>query len=645
MIVYGDAHFSLGADSFLEEIRKTLECTSADSLEALRSLLIQIGQLEQGLADAALSSSFPNPAVLIQARDLTDLAAGAFVSAWVKTSTTPTPISESWQFLSSLSEKLDSLKLPGNLSLTVNLPEGFEIHALYPEQYCVSVWKWARDYPGDEPIVVLGIRSIGTTLSAVAVTMLRMLGREALRITARPDGNPLQRRIELPPLPQPDFRHALVIDEWPGASDSSMAAAVVALRDAGLKSIFCFPGHEEETGAAASETLRQIWAETPRYFTRVDELKWNRLSLLENLSKKTSSLLLSGEEAATGAPGTSELQAPWRFIYGHAVQSLFGVSPDHRLPDSFDLIQDCSGGNWRQFAFRSEDDWPAVTPRRERIKFRCSDHEGHSVLWKFLGLGSRRATVTGWEHSRARMARLAAKGFTVKPLGAFQGFLALPWIEGTRLTRAHGIDSHLLRCIGEYILASAEPPLPSAEKNSSVLRLAEMLFNNTREAFGESSAGQTRRWARLALATDIRASAGDGHLAPHEWILPDALPSKSPSNILKLDCEGHSFDPTIIGPQPLYWDLAGAMVEWDLDYTAAAPLFAAIRHAGLEIVFEALKFYELAYAAFQMGSMSLTLSQTPESAERRRIQSAFFYYQGKLATGLKIEALVPGSGR
>lgn len=645
MIVFGDPQFCQEAEAFSRDLRELLEGIQPNSIESLRSLLIQLGQLEQALADAAVASQSNALETLSDSRELTDLAALAFCSAWLNCSGTPIPAFDSTNALHQLAQKLADLSLPKEFPLTIKTPEGFEFYALYPEQYCASARKWARDYPEDEAVLVVGIRSIGTSLSAIVSATLNLLGRKTFRLTVRPAGNPFERRVELPELSQARFRHALIVDEGPGLSGSSMAATAVALRSAGLQSIFFFPGHEGEPGSAASEKILQVWAETPRYLKRLDELNWNGLSLLENLSKKTSSIKSSDAKGDLTSAAGADLEAPWRFIYSHAVRTLFGTSGNPRLPDSFDLIQDCSAGKWRQFAFRSTDEWPAVAPQFERMKFRCSDHEGHSVLWKFIGLGSWQPAGTHAETAAARLSRLAAKGFTVKPLENFQGFIALPWIEGARLTRAHAIDAHVLRRIGEYLLESSEPPLRTTEKNSAVARLAEMLFWNTKEALGDSLAEKTRPCANAALTADIQASAGDGHLAPHEWIFPDAAPSSSPSNILKLDCEGHCTDHTVIGPQPLYWDIAGALVEWDLDFADAAPLLTPLRQAGLEINFEALRFYELAYAAFRMGLMFLSLAQTADAPEHSRVQSAFFYYQGKLATKLKAEALPHRSDR
>ncbi len=48
-------------------------------------------------------------------------------------------------------------------------------------------------------MAVLGIRSIGVTLSAVACAALRLRGIECRRFTVRPTGHPYDRKLELTP--------------------------------------------------------------------------------------------------------------------------------------------------------------------------------------------------------------------------------------------------------------------------------------------------------------------------------------------------------------------------------------------------------------------------------------------------------------
>lgn len=293
-------------------------------------------------------------------------------------------------------------------------------------------------------------------------------------------------------------------------------------------------------------------------------------------------------------------------------------------------MNDCSSGLWRQLAYRSETEWPTVATQFESTKFRFTDRYGNIVLWKFIGLGS--LTSNSKDAAARKLSGLAAKGFTVQPIGTFRGFLATPWIEGLRLTQADAVDPTIQKRLGECILATAEPALSAEAKRASISRLAEMLFWNTKETLGESAAEQTRDWIEPANTCEVPLAAGDGHLAPHEWIITAS------GKILKTDCQGFACDHTTIGPQPFWWDVAGALIEWGLEESEAKYLFSPLQHSGISIDHAALSFYELAYAAFRMGLMSLALTQTSDAAEHRRLQASFYFYQNRLAKLLKAEA-------
>src|SRR5690606_25207325 len=120
--------------------------------------------------------------------------------------------------------------------------------------------------------------------------------------------------------------------------------------------------------------------------------------------------------------------------------------------------------------------------------------------------------------------------------GSFRGFVAMPWIQGRRLTAANAINPTVLECVADYILYAAEPRWTPEEHAASVSRLAEMLFWNTREALGEPLAERTRDWVSAAKSVRIPLASGDGHLAPHEWIR--VSPLSGPRKIYKADCEG-----------------------------------------------------------------------------------------------------------
>jgi hypothetical protein len=292
-------------------------------------------------------------------------------------------------------------------------------------------------------------------------------------------------------------------------------------------------------------------------------------------------------------------------------------------------VSDGSGGLWRRFAYHAEGEWPPVAAQFERMKLRCTGAQ--TILWKFSGLGSLTGTP---EDPFGKLSHLAELGFTAKPIARTQGFIGTPWIEGTRLTIADSIDPLVQKRIADYILAVSGPFLDPGEHRKSVARLAEMLFWNTKEALGEEMAERTQILA--TAASDVGSlSAGDGRLAPHEWVRTGA------GDILKTDCEGFSCDHTIIGQQSLLWDVAGALTEWNLELESAGAFVQTLEEQLGRIDVNALRFYEFAYAAFRMGLMSLSLSQTTDAGERQRLQNAFFFYQNKLSHWLTVE--VPSS--
>jgi hypothetical protein len=152
--------------------------------------------------------------------------------------------------------------------IVVKVPEGFAFYALFPEQYCAaaSAWVSARGAGLSGAVLVVGIRSIGTALSAVVAATLRARGFRAERLTVRPTGPPFTRRVEAPAPELNGLRHALIVDEGPGLSGSSMVAVAEWLTSAGVSDIAFLPGHEEEPGGSASGScvsprvkVPQVW--------------------------------------------------------------------------------------------------------------------------------------------------------------------------------------------------------------------------------------------------------------------------------------------------------------------------------------------------------------------------------------------------
>ncbi|MBV9608567.1 MAG: hypothetical protein JO187_03325, partial [Acidobacteria bacterium] len=116
--------------------------------------------------------------------------------------------------------------------LTVSRPEGFAYYALHPLSYGDVLQ--TMQLPAR--IAVLGIRSIGTTLSAVVASAARQRGHMAQRITVRPIGDAWDRKLHVSTEQREWIANHLrvdaqflVVDEGPGLSGSSFLAVGEAL--------------------------------------------------------------------------------------------------------------------------------------------------------------------------------------------------------------------------------------------------------------------------------------------------------------------------------------------------------------------------------------------------------------------------------
>ena len=597
MIVYGDPQFTIGSTVLLHALRRSAFAAKATNLDELRSLLIQAGQFEQAMADSSGSSAAQH-----RAQEITDLAASAFHAAYAG-GQGPT----AGEALEQLRMSIPCLgDFPDDL-LTVKIPEGFEFYALYPEQYCNSALHWSEDKPGsgaERSVTVIGIRSIGTALSAVVDTTLAAAGWRTGRITVRPTGPPFARKVELPPAFQASAQHALIVDEGPGLSGSSMAAVAQALISSGFKceQIAFLPGHANEPGPAASPEVRDWWAHTPRYVTSLKNIRWNGLTLAESLEAK------AGEFCEAR-------------ITPHFLRASLSAK-SQRLMSTENLGR----GLWRNMVYASETNWPAVPASFERLKYRCSPEGGPGLLWKFAGLGAWRydmesCVAAGFK----RIEKRAAQNWTVKPVAVFRGFVGLPWIEGEPLRSADARTPGILNHIGCYLASVSGPPLTGTEQAAARARLSEMLYWNTKESLGVTAAERALRVAAAIHLDDRYPSYGDGHLASHEWL------RTVDGRILKVDCAGHDTDHTVVGRQPVHWDIAGAIVEWKLTEAQVGVLLKAVKAAGIEIEPSDLAFYRLAFAAFRLGQSALCASlSTEDPSERARLEAATWRYQNQL---------------
>jgi hypothetical protein len=596
MLVYGDPQFRASPRVFARCLRQLIIRTPLDDLDGLRAVLIQAGQLEQGVADTPDAS-----ADLRLCMSLTETLARGFIRGWSLTQAAAAATGAAFS-----SETKEASRFASGIAyhrpLTVKIPEGFAFYALFPEQYRVAAARWARARAGCRPreVLVVGIRSIGTTLSAIVKATLEELGWKAERVTVRLSGAPFARQLASPKLPR--LSRLLVVDEGPGLSGSSMAAVARAAAGAGATDIAFLPGHAGEPGPAASPEVRGWWQRVPRYFMPLEQMRWNGRCLVELLQHDT---VRKPAESQIGSAG--------------------------RLSAHTDATVDLSAGAWRNLAFSSQTRWPAVTAAFERMKLLCRAGSG-PVLWKFAGLGC--ARDAGAPAADLTLKTIEAKTGAIQsqtPLRMVHGFAAMPWVKGRRLVRADVRSPGTLNTLAAFIAGLHGPVLGVEESEAATKRLAEMLYWNTREALGETFADQARvATERVLIPAPEEESYADGRMAPWEWV-------RTPSGaLIKTDVAGHAHDHTLIGPQPILWDVAGALVEWDLQPKQRDRLLAALHLRGLTTKPCRLAVYEMAYAAFRVGIISAAAVQGPgDEREEERLERARAFYRQRLSGAIR----------
>lgn len=220
----------------------------------------------------------------------------------------------------------------------------------------------------------------------------------------------------------------------------------------------------------------------------------------------------------------------------------------------------------------------------ESLKF-LGTHEGSRVLLKFAGLGA-----TG-ERKLAMARALHAARLTVEPLALVHGFLVERWCGEARALRA---DEKPVEQIGRYIGARARM-FPAEDANgASIGDLIEMCRRNIELAFGQPAT--LARWSEQALSRAMRRVRTDNKLDRGEWL-------RSPDGrLLKYDALDHHQAHDLIGCQDAAWDIAGAIVEFELDASDRGRL---IMSSGCTVDADLLQFYQFAYCAFRLGRAHL----------------------------------------
>jgi len=365
------------------------------SADQILHALLRAGELECGVGD---SDSVPvGPYESLTDRLAAALVTGAFVPA-----------------AGALSASAASAAIPDQIA--ISRPEGFAYYAIHPLAYVDALNQLSFR---SESVAVIGIRSIGVTLSAVTAAATRGRGLRAERITVRPGAHPYNRRTEFSP-PQLQFvrdflgtdADFVIVDEGPGLSGSSFLSVAEALCRCGVAAgrITLVCGHQPDFDSFRAD-------DGPR---RARRFRW------------------------------------------------LPVSSEPRKPGEAELF--VGAGQWRPLLLPDVSAWPASWVSLERLKYLGPDH-GQKRLFKFLGLGHYGEKVL------RREKQAAAAGFGTSPRHENHGFASYDWIAGRPMS-PEDLTEDMLKRLADYCSFRAQT---FAAELSHLDALQQMVEHNAQE--------------------------------------------------------------------------------------------------------------------------------------------------------------------
>lgn len=491
------------------------------------SALLHAGELECALADLNL------PATRIE--EITDALADRLLNR------APVPDPQPLPAL------LEAIQVPEQLEISA--PEGFAFYALHPLAYADVLNEFAALPPR---VTVVGIRTIGTTLSAVTAAALKKQGIECTRMTVRPSGHPYNRRMEFSLAGRDLIRREaaaggmfLVVDEGPGLSGSSFLSVADGLARALVekKRITLICSHAVDGNGLCAENAGSRWKQ---------------------------------------------------------FRSVVVPSPTRRPADAQVWI---GGGEWRRYFLRDDSMWPSSWVSFERLKY-LSGQSREARFYKFAGFG-----LYGKEVLR-REQKIADGGFGPLPLTESDGFASYPFLDGRLMSTADLSESVLAR-LAAYCAFRA---CAFATEATELAPLQQMAEHNLQEL-------------RLDLRVELhleRPVVPDARMQPHEWLLTPQ------GQMVKTDSGSHGDDHFFPGATDIAWDLAGAIVEWQMDSSQTEIFLDMYQRASGDDPRTRITDHITAYAVFRCAYCLMAANALQGSEEQQRLEQSAAVYQTRL---------------
>ena len=551
LLVFREDRRRVSGAELKSALRQELErLTLSSSRDQLISALLRAGELECGVSDSGAGPVRPYAC-------LTDSLADALVSP------------DSTHDLGALLAIVAHAPIPHEIEISP--PEGFAYYALHPLAYAEVLEKIPLHCA---TIAVIGIRTIGATLSAVTAAAARARGLHAQRITLRPGGHPYNRHTEFSPEQLLFVRRLIdnkadfvVVDEGPGLSGSSFLSVAEALVRDGVEeaNITLICGHESDFNSLRTD-------DGPR---RARHFRWVTVS---SVPRK---------------PGGAEL-----FI---------------------------GNGQWRSHLLGDATVWPASWISLERLKYLSADHSPRR-LFKFLGLGHY------GERAREREEQVAAAGFGVFPERENDGFASYPLIAERyigRVTAGQAAGGSAGRVVdGATRSVPVGQPMSASDLTEDVLRqlAAYCAFRTQTFAAQLADLNSLREMTNhnahemgIGVQTGLELKhpvIADGRMQPHEWL------RTAEGKMLKVDCGSHGDDHFFPGPTDIAWDLAGAIVEWRMSCAQARFFLEAYRRASRDDASRRVDDFVVAYTLHRRAYCLMAANALQGSEEQERLERA-----------------------
>ena len=569
MYVFRDGKYEATGADLISRLQSALwsahRAPENECEDALLAALIAAGELECALLDARADDSHMDASCSIAAL-ITDGLARAFLTGH----------KDSFPSIHQLANRIEV-----GARYHSAVQEGFAYYALHPRKLAALLDQMLLDgilsradgrvtatannsgLTGG-PVRVLGIRSIGVTLGAVACATLGLRGIDCRRISVRPDGHPYDRQLSSSPrlrqwVRSPARAEFLVVDEGPGISGSSFLAVAEALEDCGIQN-------------SRIHMIGSRQVDPAQLLARDASRRWARFRF-HAIPDKPLVPPEAGENFSS--------QIKWKF---------FGCAPEGELGT-----------------------WSALEPAMYLSQNKQS-------TFTFTGFGQHGEAVN------ARCKTLADAGFAPSYLGNARGFTqsALP---AGRLLSPADLSPQLISRIADYLAFRAQAfAVPHEQARSGragdhgfaapqTPELEIMLRRNWQIEFGEELG-----LAESQLKAE-RVVICDGRMGPRAWL------RSTQGELLKLDSGNEGNNHFFPGPCDIAWDLAGCIVEWELPPDARCQLIEEYNARSSDAIAARLTSYLLAYATFCMARAKMAASASTDEAEKDALVRDYHRYR------------------